>query len=138
MSCLYVSFPTAGWRIGALGTTGPLPIELGTSQNDQQGMWFGEFWRVVKGWDCHKKTPIRLSDGNSSHPYILGVLELPRTYSFFLGCSKGGNGHPQPEAVIVWSSLGGGGVAHGHGGDGELNVIDYDDHPIFHTIDVYS
>lgn len=40
MSCLYVSFPTAGWRIGALGTTGPLPIELGTSQNDQQGMRF--------------------------------------------------------------------------------------------------
>ena len=114
MSCLCVSFAVGrclflgvkistaqGWRVGTLGTTGSLPIELGTSQGVLKVGFFD-------------KTPVR--EFISS---IFGMLELPR---ILLGpivfvAQRRNHGlvwqqqniSGQPEAVIAWLSLGGGG-----------------------------
>ena len=95
------------------------PLSWGLPRTTNREWGFGEFWRVVNVGIMTKKN--LLSDGIHLIHIYTGMLEFPRTYSFFFGgCSKGGTKKviPQPEAATVWSSPGGGGVAHGHRGWG--------------------
>ena len=126
--CLFlgVKISTAqGWRVGTLGTTGSLPIELGTSQGGVEG-WGLEFISSIFGMLELPRIllgPIvfvaqrRLKGGTmvwfgNNKTYQAG-LTFPAFYDdgfgefstpTFRAMASG-----QPEAVIAWLSLGGGG-----------------------------
>lgn len=66
-------FPRQAGELERLEPRALCPLSWGLPRTTNREWGFGEFWRVVKGWDCDKKTPIRWEFISSMYTWCVGI-----------------------------------------------------------------